>query len=230
MRLASVILLGVLSATLVGAPLAQAADPIEVLIRKGVDKRRKNDNKGALPYFREAYETSRRARAAAQLGLCEQALEMWLEAEGHLAESLVSQTDAWINAQRGTLEASLQDVRRQLVRVDIEGAPDDASVSIAGVRRGKVEAPRLRDDLDGSGLVPSSRSGASPGCQRVVRADCLRVAGDLLLAMLSGEPILKQIDDDLAALRMFAYIPQEDRHYPRECKCPFGRTIQRGGA
>ncbi|MCG5054351.1 MAG: IS4 family transposase [Myxococcales bacterium] len=66
--------------------------------------------------------------------------------------------------------------------------------------------------------------------RRVVRADCLRAAGDLLFAMLSGKSIHEQMDDDIAALRMFAYAPQQDRHYPRECKRPFGRTIQRGGA
>jgi len=66
--------------------------------------------------------------------------------------------------------------------------------------------------------------------RRVVRADCLRAASDLLFAVLSGKPIFDQIDSDIAALRQFAYAPQTDRHYPRECKRPFGRTIQRGGA
>ncbi|MCG5052838.1 MAG: transposase [Myxococcales bacterium] len=66
--------------------------------------------------------------------------------------------------------------------------------------------------------------------RRVVRTDCLRAAGNLLFAMLSGKSIIEQMDDDIAALRMFAYAPQQDRHYPRECKRPFGRTIQRGGA
>jgi hypothetical protein len=65
--------------------------------------------------------------------------------------------------------------------------------------------------------------------RRVVRADCLRAASDLLDAILSGQPIQRQIDLDIAALRLFSYKPQLDRHYPRECKRPFGRTIQRGG-
>lgn len=66
--------------------------------------------------------------------------------------------------------------------------------------------------------------------RRVVRADCLRAASDLLVSVLSGQSIQEQMDADLAALRQFAYSPQPDRHYPRECKRPFGRTIQRGGA
>jgi len=66
--------------------------------------------------------------------------------------------------------------------------------------------------------------------RRVVRADCLRAASDLLVVILSGQPIHEHIDSDIAALRLFSYKPQPDRHYPRECKRPFGRTIQRGGA
>jgi len=66
--------------------------------------------------------------------------------------------------------------------------------------------------------------------RRVVRADCLRAATDLLAAILSGRPIQDQINHDIEALRMFSYAPRPDRHYPRECKRPFGRTIQRGGA
>ena len=50
-------------------------------------------------------------------------------------------------------------------------------------------------------------------------------ASDLLVAMLSGKSIFEQIDSDIAALRQFAYAPQPDRHYPRKCKLPFGRTI-----
>jgi DNA-binding TFAR19-related protein (PDSD5 family) len=65
--------------------------------------------------------------------------------------------------------------------------------------------------------------------RRVVRADCLRAASDLLALILSGRPIQDQIDRDLEGLRRFSYGPRPDRHYPRECKRPFGRTIQRGG-
>jgi hypothetical protein len=116
-----------------------AADPTEALIRKGVDKRRRNDDKGALPLFRRAYESSRSPRAAAQLGLCEQALELWMEAEAHLSEALISQTDVWVNGQRGTLDAALGQTRKHLTRIDIAEAPAGATVNINGAFRGNVE-------------------------------------------------------------------------------------------
>jgi hypothetical protein len=65
--------------------------------------------------------------------------------------------------------------------------------------------------------------------RRVVRADCLRAASDLIGELLEG----RSIDDRLIlyrdALRQYAYTPQSGRHAPRECKMPYGRSIQRGG-
>ncbi|NJN37041.1 MAG: IS4 family transposase [Nitrospiraceae bacterium] len=66
--------------------------------------------------------------------------------------------------------------------------------------------------------------------RRVVRADCLRASSDLLIAILEGRPIFDQIEFDVSSLRIFSYSPKPGRHYPRVCKRPFGRTIQRGGA
>jgi hypothetical protein len=66
--------------------------------------------------------------------------------------------------------------------------------------------------------------------RRVVRTDCLRAASDLIGDVLRGRSIDRQMEHDLRALRAFAYKPKPDRHYPRECKRPYGRSIQRGGA
>jgi hypothetical protein len=65
--------------------------------------------------------------------------------------------------------------------------------------------------------------------RRVVRADCLRAASDLILELLEGNPIDRRIENDLAGLRKFCYTTQTGRHAPRECKMPYGRTIMRGG-
>jgi hypothetical protein len=64
--------------------------------------------------------------------------------------------------------------------------------------------------------------------KRVVRADCLRAAADLLAEALKGRSVTAQMAEDIDALRRFAYEPKPDRHYPRECKRPHGRSIQRG--
>jgi len=75
---------------------AVASDNAEILIRKGVELRRRGRDSDASALFRQAYELSHTPRAAAQLGLCEQALGQWLEAEGHLSEALLAESDPWI--------------------------------------------------------------------------------------------------------------------------------------
>lgn len=118
---------------------AHSADPSEVLIRKGVDKRRQGDHRGALSLFQEAFDISRSPRAEAQLGLCEQALEMWPEAEAHLSGAIVSQTDAWIASKRAILEMSLKQVRSHMAQLTIAKAPDSALVTLSGVARGRPD-------------------------------------------------------------------------------------------
>lgn len=64
---------------------------------------------------------------------------------------------------------------------------------------------------------------------RVVRADCLRAASDLVVNLLHGRSIAAEMAEDIQSLRQYAYRPKPGRHFPRECKRPYGRTIQRGG-
>ncbi len=81
---------------------AAAGDPAELLIRQGVELRKKGKNAAAVERFQQAYDLAHTARAAAQLGLCEQALERWVDADAHLAEALAS-SDPWIERQRTIL-------------------------------------------------------------------------------------------------------------------------------
>jgi len=76
-------------------------------------------------------------------------------------------------------------------------------------------------------LLQAEAERTLPNGRRVIRADCLRAASDLVSMLLQGHAIDQQIHDDLEALRQFAYLPKPGRHYPRECKSPHGRSIQR---
>jgi len=64
--------------------------------------------------------------------------------------------------------------------------------------------------------------------RRVVRTDCLRGAADLIGDLLKGRSITESMEDWISSLRKFSYAPRPDRHAPRECKMPFGRSVQRG--
>lgn len=107
------------------------ADPAEILIREGVELRKHGKNSEALAKFEGAYQLSHKARAAAQLGLCEFALDHWVLAEEHLRESLTSRSDPWIRNNIKTLEDNLVLVRRNLAQIEVKGKPSNAEVRIS---------------------------------------------------------------------------------------------------
>ncbi|MCG5051805.1 MAG: tetratricopeptide repeat protein [Myxococcales bacterium] len=115
-----------------------AADSSELLIRQGVELRRRGRDADALPKLQSAYELSRTPRAAAQLGLCEQALKRWSDAEQHLSEALFSESDAWVQRNREVLEDARSTVRQNLVGLELTVTPDSALVSINGALLGRA--------------------------------------------------------------------------------------------
>jgi hypothetical protein len=64
--------------------------------------------------------------------------------------------------------------------------------------------------------------------RRVVRTDCLRAAADLMGDLLKGRSITESMERWISSLRQYSYAPIPGRHAPRECKMPFGRSVQRG--
>src|SRR3569832_91379 len=67
----------------------------DAVIARGVALRKEGDDQAARDLFMKVYERSHSARAAGQLGLAEQALGRWEEAEAHLREALRSPNDSW---------------------------------------------------------------------------------------------------------------------------------------
>lgn len=112
------------------AQFVNAADNSEMLIRKGVELRRRGRDKEAVTFFRQAYETAHSPRSAAQLGLCEQAIGQLLEAEQHLSEALTAESDPWIASKRGTIDESRAKVRAKLVSIHVTGSPEGAMVML----------------------------------------------------------------------------------------------------
>jgi len=64
--------------------------------------------------------------------------------------------------------------------------------------------------------------------RRVVRTDCLRGATILIGDLLEGRSITEGMERWISGLRQYSYKPKPGRHAPRECKMPFGRSVQRG--
>jgi hypothetical protein len=121
---------------------ARAAAPnAEALVNQAVELRRNGDDEGALKLLLQAYELGKAPRTAGQLGLCEQALGRWADAETYLPEALKAESDPWVKKNRRTLEDALAIVKSHIARVEIQGEPEGAEVWVNGALAGKLPLP-----------------------------------------------------------------------------------------
>lgn len=121
-------LVGVFSAFAEAAPVVSADD----LMSQGLRLRRDGKDQEALPIFEEASRQQPSPRAFAQLGLCEQALGLWVGAERHIQMALGEGNDSWVRKHEITLRESLKIVQNHLGSVEVWGTPTGARVSLDG--------------------------------------------------------------------------------------------------
>lgn|GEM_PF-865447 len=125
-------------AAALGSPEESASREADAHIARGLELRRNADDRGALPEFEKAYELVRTPRAAAQLGLVEQGLGRWNDAEVHLAEAIRARSDPWVEKNRATLQQALQRVGDHVGTVEITGEPAGAEVIVNGRHVGRL--------------------------------------------------------------------------------------------
>lgn len=118
--------------------IADPASDAEALIRKGVELRRQEKDFEAFPLFQQAHQLKPTARAAAQLGLVEQALGRWVDAEVHLLEAMAAENDPWIKKNKSVLDQSLATVRGHVGQIEVRGEPEGAEVFVNGKPRGTL--------------------------------------------------------------------------------------------
>ncbi len=162
--------LGVGIVALLVAPIrqvrAQGNDDAEKLIRQGIELRKAHDDEGAVRAFQQAYDQVHTPRAAGQLGLAEQALGRWEDAERHVAEALHAANDAWVAKNRATLDDALGTIQAHLGRVEVLGDPEGAEVSVNGRSVGKlplaepvrVSAGQVDVEMRAPGYVSAQRT------------------------------------------------------------------------
>jgi hypothetical protein len=125
--------LALVAATLmVTARTSRAGESAEELIRRSIEARRAGDDQGALRLLRQAYADGQTPHAAGQLGLCEQAMGLWAEAEAHVVEALKAANDPWVRKNHAVLIEDVSVIRSHLARVEVHGEPAGARVTING--------------------------------------------------------------------------------------------------
>jgi hypothetical protein len=99
---------------------AQPTDEAERWIHDGVEMRRQGNDPAAYELFQRAFVATHSPRAAAQIGLAEQALGRWVDADEHLRAALASH-DPWIESHRALLEDDAHFVARHVGRLQVTG-------------------------------------------------------------------------------------------------------------
>jgi hypothetical protein len=154
-----------------GIALAQSSGGrADELIRKGVELRKRGDDRAALGVLREAYAAAPTPRAAGQLALAEQALGQWVAAEGHLTEALRVPSDPWVRKNHASLTEALKTIQAHLGRVAVTGDPPGADVYVDGQPVGKlpladpvrVAAGSVEVELRAPGFVTAGKTVVVP--------------------------------------------------------------------
>ena len=186
---------------------AGAAPSAAELITEGLNLRRAGQDADALPKFEAAYAAEKTPRAAAQLGLCLQALGRWSEADPLLAESLLSVNDPWVKKNRDTIKDSLEEVKSHVGRVEVLGEPAGAVVLVAGRRVGTL--PLAKAVVVNEGAIDVELS--LPGYKRAEKA--VNVAGgsyQRVVLRLEALPAQSHSQDKQRVFRADAPVPDPD--------------------
>jgi hypothetical protein len=149
--------------------LAAPASEADRLIDRGVDLREEGKDLEALELFQRAYEMNKSPRAMAQIGLAQQALGRWVDAEASLAKAIAESKHPWIKTRRAALESALAKVRERVGRVEILGTAG-AQVAIDGRVAGtlpltqpvSVVAGTIAVEVSGEGYLPVTRTVVVP--------------------------------------------------------------------
>jgi hypothetical protein len=122
---------------LAGGAAAHAESP-EALYKRGVELRKAGQDEAAIEVFKQLNNIDSSPRNVAQLGLAEQAVGLWVDAEGHVKEALKSAGNPWIKKNRDSLVSALVHIQERLGWVEIHGAPVDAEVLVDGKLVGRL--------------------------------------------------------------------------------------------
>jgi hypothetical protein len=178
MRIRTYTLAAVACCSLAGRGAAADASSRD-MVEKGIQLRREHRDAEALEQFRRAEQLNPAPRIRAQIGLAEQALAQWVEAERDLTQALSAKDDPWIREHADALENALAAIRQHLGSVTIDTNVSGAELWINGARVGllpiastRVGAGTVNVEIRSAGYATARRSvDVPPGKSATERLD-----------------------------------------------------------
>jgi hypothetical protein len=159
MRRLSALVAALLAVDLVTLP-ARADDSADALIGRGVELRRERRDAEALEAFQRAYAIDHGAHALTQVGLADQALGLWVEAEAALGEALATgDADPWVAKHRAQLADVLRELQSHLADIEVTATPPAAAIWINGARAQPMPGTNRYRVVSGHVLVEARADG-----------------------------------------------------------------------
>lgn len=124
--------------TITPVKAADDAGRADALLAEGVALRRQGRDFDALRAFEAAMQLQPSSRAQAQVGLAQQALGRWVDAERSLRAALASKNDPWVAHNARELTDALKRIEQHIGELYVVGEPEGAQVSVNDVRVGTL--------------------------------------------------------------------------------------------
>jgi hypothetical protein len=161
-------MIALMAALTSASPLrAQVGDDAEGLIAQGIALRRDHKNAEALELFRRAFALAPGPRVQAHMGLAEQAVGKWVEAERDIQAGLEVRDEPWIVKNRGSLEKALAIVVDHLGWIEIKTEVTDAEIWINGAQLSRHAGESIRV-VAGTNVVEVRATGYLPAMRTLL--------------------------------------------------------------
>jgi tetratricopeptide (TPR) repeat protein len=120
--------------------LRQPSEPPPVraaaLLDEGDAMQKGGDLAGAIAKYRQAEEIFSTPRGAGSLGLAEEKVGEYPDAERHLMGAEVERKDPWVRKNRPKLRQALRRIQKQLASLEITGSPEGTEILVNGKHAG----------------------------------------------------------------------------------------------
>jgi hypothetical protein len=157
----------------------------EGLIARALELRRAGHPSDALELFRQAHDQSPSPRTLGHMGLVETSLQLWSDADAHLAAALATPGDQWVRQNQAFLAEAQARANMHVGELAVTGPPG-THLSIAGRELGRLPLRAPLRLAEGDVRITATSDGHEPFSVEVNIQGGRRAAVTVLLDPVEG--------------------------------------------